>query len=89
MEHKTILGDVWMYNRCPAPPEPAWKFTNISPPTMPFANPNTHVADTGFDPPESEHDITVQWIGPHDTPTAAIFIYGSLHATLKRGESTR
>ena len=86
LEHKSILGDVWLYNRCPAPLEPAWQHAESFPPSKPFANPLSHVARTGFIPPTADHQITVQWDGPPESPMASVFIHGSLHATLKPGE---
>jgi hypothetical protein len=84
MDSQQIVGDVWLYNCCPAPKEPEWRSAEL----VPFANPVDYVAQEGFAPPSSVDDIEVRWSrsSPGEIVTAWVFIRGKLHATLAAGE---
>ena len=53
-----ILGDVWIYNRCPTTDEPEWKDRT----KLPFANCRTYMKEEGrFIHPVSLTDISVEY----------------------------
>ncbi|GLH82246.1 hypothetical protein SSBR45G_71550 [Bradyrhizobium sp. SSBR45G] len=53
-----ICGDVWLYNRCPAPQQPEWTDRNAAP----YANPAAFVDQTvAFAPPAAVSSLTVAW----------------------------
>lgn len=57
-ESSRIHGDVWLYNRCPAPAEPEW----TSPTLLPFANPQAYARALAPDElPASADEVAVQW----------------------------
>lgn len=82
-ENEAILGDVWLYNRDPAPIEPEWKdFTKI-----PFANPLTFVKNvTDFVPVSDISEVHVSWELKSGVLQANIFIRDVLFAKLAKGE---
>jgi len=77
-----ICGDVWLYNRCPAPDEPEWS----DPAAAPFANPAAYVGScVDFPFPQSSADIVVDWACHDGAGLARIFIRKTLVAVLKSG----
>jgi hypothetical protein len=80
---KTILGDVWVYNRCPTPVEPEWKDRN----KLPFANCQAYTADGGhLKKPVTLDDISVEWENVDDQPKAYVYLFGDLVASVGIGE---
>lgn len=79
----TIVGDVWIYNRCEAPDRPEWRDRTKSP----FANPSAYTLPGGDrHDPVALGDIRVRW-GPDDGHvTADIYIRGDLVASVGDGE---
>jgi hypothetical protein len=77
-----ICGDVWLYNRCPAPLEPEWSDRDGAP----YANPIAFVAQTiAFSPPDSITDIMVEWSHQGRDLVACIFLSKTLLAKLMQG----
>lgn len=74
-----ICGDVWLYNRCPAPSEPEWSDREKAP----FANPAAYVVPGGdLSLPASADDISVEWGLKRGATEARIFVHGQLAARL-------
>src|SRR5690242_4793645 len=78
-----ICGDVWLYNRCPAPLEPEWPDREKAP----YANPESFVDPMAMPSlPTSIDDFSVEW---RDQATgireARIYIHGALAAKLVSG----
>jgi hypothetical protein len=77
-----ICGDVWLYNRCPAPDEPEWD----DPSGAPFANPSAYVGScTAFPLPNSSADIAIDWARADGACLARIFVRKRLVAVVKSG----
>jgi hypothetical protein len=77
-----ICGDVWLYNRCPAPDLPEWH----DPSGAPFANPLAYVRScTEFPFPNSSADIEIDWAREDGECLARIFIQKELVAVVKNG----
>ncbi|MGJ4906677.1 hypothetical protein ACQR10_09260 [Bradyrhizobium sp. HKCCYLRH2060] len=54
----SISGDVWLYNRCPAPQQPEWHDREAAP----YANPAAFVDQASeFSPPSAASSISVNW----------------------------
>jgi hypothetical protein len=76
---EAICGDVWLYNRCPAPLEPEWGDRNRAP----YANPTVYVDQTlTFFPPDTAADIVVEWSQLGRDLTASIFVMQALLAKI-------
>ena len=68
-----IVGDVWLYNRCPTPEEPEWKDRT----KMPFANSRAFTRDEGhFRKSVALDDIRVEWQYENEQPTACLYLCG-------------
>jgi hypothetical protein len=77
-----ICGDVWLYNRCPAPDVPEWHDPNDAP----FANPSDYVRSSSeFRFPNSSADIDIDWSCEDGACLARIFIQKKLVAVMKDG----
>lgn len=84
--HGRICGDVWLYNRVGAPKEPEWSDRDKAP----FTNPEAYVeADSGFSPPTTPGDFSVEWAESSAIPEASIFIRRQLAAKLVAGARPR
>jgi hypothetical protein len=69
--HGRTCGDVWLYNCAAAPREPEWSDRDKAP----FTNPEAYVeADSGFSPPPTSDDFSVEWGENGAIPEARIFI---------------
>ena len=81
---RDIIADVWLYNRCAAPPAPEWG----DPSRAPFANPIEFVRDDPtFTPVTDISEVDVAW--RRDDPsnvTATILIRGQQFAVLRPGD---
>ena len=77
-----ICGDVWLYNRCPAPLEPEWGDCDRAP----YANPIAFVDQAmAFSLPDSAADIVVEWSQRGCDLVACIFLSQTLLAKLMQG----
>jgi hypothetical protein len=77
-----ICGDVWLYNRYPAPAEPEWH----DPANMPFANSASFVNESsGFLLPDSARDFSVTWAEAGGALVARVFLRGGYFARLEAG----
>lgn len=78
-----IEGDVWLYNRGPAPSEPEWGDADRAP----FANPK-HLTkkDLPFFIPNSPDAFSVTWWVGGGGPEAKIYIDGVLAGILGTGD---
>jgi len=77
-----ISGDVWLYNRCPAPKEPEWSDREKAP----FANPTPYVDPTKeLSLPSSGDDFSVEWRDDGGVCEARVFIQRELAAKLISG----
>jgi hypothetical protein len=78
-----IIGDVWLYNRCPTPDIPEWTDrTNI-----PFANPREFVGEgahltRGIQPA----DVIVDWEYKCDKPVAYVYLFQKLFGVVGVGD---
>lgn len=78
----TICGDVWLYNRCPAPDEPEWN----DPGNAPFANSLAYVQSCAEFPfPNSSADIDINWDREDGACSARIFIQKKLVGVVRNG----
>jgi hypothetical protein len=74
-----IIGDVWLYNRCPAPIEPEWK----NPENQPFANPAKYIANKDFHPVSDISEVSVSWVRDSNKLQAHLYIRDILFAVLE------
>jgi hypothetical protein len=80
---RTILGDVWVYNRCPTPDQPEWKDRT----KVPFANSKAYVKEDGhLDEPVTLDDIKVDWQYADEQPKAHVYLFGDLVAIVGVGD---
>ncbi|MGJ5205643.1 hypothetical protein [Bradyrhizobium sp. HKCCYLR20261] len=78
----SICGDVWLYNRCPAPQQPEWHDREAAP----YANPAAFIDPTvKFSPPSSATSISVDWDSPGSEMSASIRVSEVLLAKLTQG----
>lgn len=78
-----IVGDVWLYNRCPAPATPEW--TERS--GIPFANPREFVADDGhLSRTVGPQDVLVDWEYEEDSPVAYVYVFEDLLGVVGVGD---
>ncbi|RYG70650.1 hypothetical protein EON80_07325 [bacterium] len=54
-----IVGDVWLYNRGPAPAKPEWTDKT----RLPFANPSGYASTVAVQPPAQKSELNVIWGG--------------------------
>jgi hypothetical protein len=74
---KDILGDVWLYNRCPTPDEKEWEDRK----NLPFANRKGFMTESGhFETPPTIDEVTASWQYSGEQPTASVFLFGELVA---------
>jgi hypothetical protein len=66
-----IIGDVWLYNVCPAPLEPEWKDRS----KIPFANPKTFISNRIIKPVSSQNELTVVWEKDENDNLLIVLIY--------------
>lgn len=80
----SIVGDVWLYNRCSTPVESEWK----DPEKMPFANPQAYVNESdqdAFQVVDSISDVKVDWCNEAEKVKARIYIRNKYFASLVEG----
>jgi hypothetical protein len=79
----TIVGDVWLYNRCSAPDQSEWE----NPENLPFANlPEFTSVDGHFELAVQMGDILVNWQYTGKQARAFVFLNGALVASVGEGE---
>ena len=79
----TIIGDVWLYNRCPTPEQPEWKDRR----NLPFANCREFTLKEGrFDKAVPLDDVRVEWQYSGRQPRALVFLRGDLVASVAANE---
>lgn len=77
-----IVGDVWLYNRLPAPEVADWS----DPPQAPFPNPATH-ARALERLPQSAAELSVEWTLDGPLLLADVLLRGALLARLSPGSA--
>jgi hypothetical protein len=78
----SIVGDVWLYNRCDTPLEPEW----AEPSELPFANPFEYVKGVkDFAPVNDASEVKVEWNLSPNGLSSRIFIRGELFGVLIEG----
>lgn len=79
----TIVGDVWLYNRCPSPADPEWS----DPANAPFANPQAYVSSEARVLEEvGDCNFIVDWEGAETDVVAYIYLFGDLLAVVGVGD---
>jgi hypothetical protein len=75
----TIVGDVWVYNRCPTPEQPEWKDRR----NLPFANCREFMTEEGhFDQAIDLDSIRVEWQYATGQPKAIVYLSNRLVASV-------
>lgn len=75
-----IVGDVWLYNRCPTPDLPEWKDRN----NIPFANCKAYVHDDcRMTRSIRLKDVEVEW---ENNERAYIYIFDALYGVVGVGD---
>lgn len=77
-----IIGDVWLYNRAPAPAVADWS----DPREAPFLNPRSHARPLD-QPLPAEEDLAVAWTVDGELLLADVFVHGVLLARLSPGSA--
>jgi hypothetical protein len=78
-----IVGDVWLYNRCPTPPNPEW--TDRS--NIPFANSKEYTSEEGCLQREvGPDDVRVDWEYEDDKPVAYVYLFEDLVGVVGVGD---
>jgi hypothetical protein len=77
-----IVGDVWLYNRLPAPKERPWSDRSLRPP---FLNPEEFVDAEDFTPVSTGDEVTFIWSEAEGSPVVDILIHSAPHARIKLG----
>lgn len=74
LDDSEIVGDVWLYNRIPAPDVPEWK----SDKEPPYLNAKMYVREPlPFQIPASEEDVRIEWMEyENDVSGARIYLVG-------------
>jgi hypothetical protein len=82
-EGRDILGDVWLYNRCPTPLLPEWRERN----NIPFANCEGYMSEEGrIQRDVGRDDVLVDWEGSENGPLAYIYLFGDLLGVIGVGD---
>lgn len=76
-----IIGDVWLYNRGPAPESVDW----ADPREAPFRNPRSHARDLDVPPAERSSDFSVEWQVDGELLLADVKLRGVLLGRLSPG----
>ena len=78
-----IVGDVWLYNRCPTPEDPEWDDRG----KIPFANSRAYVSERGRLETEIDaSDINVDWEFEQGMPVAFVYIARDLYGVVGVGD---
>lgn len=74
-----VVGDVWLYNRCPTPDDPEWHDRS----KIPFANSRAYASERGrLETEVKESDINVDWESEHGVPVAFVYIARNLYGVV-------
>lgn len=74
-----IVGDVWLYNRCPSPIAPEWSDRS----KIPFANSAEYIEEQGrLLRPVQREDVLVNWETDDHGPVAYIYIFEDLYGVV-------
>jgi len=77
-----IVGDVWLYNKGPAPPRSEWD----DPARMPFANVAGYVRDESPPTDVRQETISRRWRrGPKGVETAEVLIHDTVYGVVAPG----
>lgn len=80
---KQIVGDVWLYNRCPAPPRTEWSDRK----NIPFANCQGYLTEKGtVSKPVGQEDVILEWKTDEEGPVAYIYIFEELYGVVGVGD---
>jgi hypothetical protein len=80
---KNIVGDVWLYNRCPTPEQPEWTDRK----NIPFANCKGYMSEQGRVMTEvAPSDVNVDWEYEDDKPVAHVYVFQDLYGVVGVGE---
>jgi hypothetical protein len=79
----TIVGEVWLYNRCPTPAEPEWTNRTL----IPFALSREYLADGGMvEDAVREDDVAVNWEYENGQVVAYVYVFGELYGVVGVGD---
>jgi hypothetical protein len=82
-ENATIVGDVWLYNRCPTPPEPEWSDRS----KIPFANSRAYTSEEGrVERDVQARDVLVDWENEDGNPVAYVYLFEDLCGVVGVGD---
>ena len=83
-QDRAIVGDVWLYNRCPTPAQPEWSDRD----NIPFANSREYTGDQGrLEREVQAADILVNWEYEDGTPVAYVYVFEDLCGVVGVGDS--
>ncbi len=78
-----VVGDVWLYNRCPAPETPEWSDRS----KIPFANPRDFMNDGGRMLRDVRaENVQVNWEYEGDSPVAYVYVFEDLYGVVGVGD---
>jgi hypothetical protein len=78
-----IVGDVWLYNRCPTPESPEWRNRD----KIPFANSKEYVGENSrLEREVTDEDVLVDWEEDENGPVAYVYIYEDLYGVVGVGD---
>ncbi len=78
-ENNSIIGDVWLYNRCSTPDNPEWNDRD----NMPFANSKDYMSEKGkIDRAVGVDDVLVDWEDEQGRPVAYIYLFEDLYGVV-------
>jgi hypothetical protein len=78
-----IVGDVWLYNRCPTPEKPEWKDRQ----KIPFANCKGYISNEGqVVAPVTPSDVKVDWEYENTDPVAYVYVFEDLYGVVGVGD---
>ena len=81
----SIVGDVWLYNRCLTPDSPEWGDRS----RIPFANPREFAASAGHvTRPGDVGDVLVEWEyeSGSERPVAYVYVFEDLYGVVGVGD---
>lgn len=76
-----IIGDVWLYNRLPAPADADWSDARQAP----FLNPQPCALPLPQPPPRAKEDVRVSWSQDEVLLLADVYLRGELLGRLSPG----
>jgi hypothetical protein len=79
----SIVGDVWLYNRCTAPEFPEWPERS----KIPFANSEEYVEPRAkVQRKVGVHDVNVDWESDEHGPVAYVYVFKDLYGVVGVGD---